>query len=511
MARIRIKNGPQKDRAVDVGDTPLVIGREPSCAIQILDKGASRQHAEVFRIGEMCFLRDLESRNGTFLNDARVDEEMLREGDRIQIGATVIVYEDSARDTDFEFTDDEEDDSSSTLELKLEDLTDLTAAHGDGDEVHRLRALYRLGRMIGEADSEKKLIDKVLPFIAQELEADLAYLFTRNPDTGAISPIGSYLSKGHQAGKISRTIIRRAIVDKRAILTSDAMSDGRFKAQESIVLKGIRSVLCVPLSVSGNLSGVMYLSSDSPSVVFRDDELELAAAMADQVGLAIANFRILASQREVLMNTISALVRAVEMHDPTMRGRSERISRYAAVVAKKLGLEMELQQNISLAGLLHNIGVLAEGPLAKFMQSSKEKFETTKSTPEQMRVNVTLEIISGMACYQQIEKTIRYMYERIDGSGPEKLKGEKIPATAKILGLVMDFDNLCIGDSGEPDKSRTRDAVAEIGRQAGRKYDESAVKALLLAHRDGSLYQGEAASAAGALAGGAGEEGGAGA
>ncbi len=509
MARIRVKNGPQKDRAVDVVDAPLTIGRDPSCAIQILDKGASRQHAEVFRIGEMCFLRDLESRNGTFLNEERVDEEMLREGDRIQIGATVLVYEDSARDTDFEFTDDE-DDSSSTLELKLEDLTDLTAAHGDGDEVHRLRALYRLGRMIGEADSEKKLIDKVLPFIAQELEADLAYMFTRNPDTGAISPIGSYLSKGHQAGKISRTIIRRAIVDKRAILTSDAMSDGRFKAQESIVLKGIRSVLCVPLSVSGNLSGVLYLSSDSPSVVFRDDELELAAAMADQVGLAIANYRILASQRDVLMNTIGALIRAVEMHDPTLRGRSERISRYAAVVAKKLGIDPQLQQNLSLAGLLHNIGILAEGPLAKFMQSSKEKYETTKSTPEQIRVSVTLEIISGMACYPQVEKTIRYMYERNDGSGPEGLKGEKIPASAKILGLVADFDQLCAGDAGEPDKTRVREAVAEIGRQAGRKYDESAVKALLLAHRDGTLYQGDAALAAAALVP-VGQEGGAGA
>lgn len=508
MARIRIKNGPQKDRAVDVGDTPLIIGRDPSCAIQILDKGASRQHAEVFRIGEMSFLRDLESRNGTFLNEERVDEEMLREGDRIQIGATVLVYEDSARDTDFEFTDDE-DDSSSTLELKLEDLTDLTAAHGDGDEVHRLRALYRLGRMIGEADSEKKLIDKVLPFIAQELEADLAYLFTRNPETGAISPIGSYLSKGHQAGKISRTIIRRAIVDKRAILTSDAMSDGRFKAQESIVLKGIRSVLCVPLSVSGNLSGVMYLSSDSPSVVFRDDELELAAAMADQVGLAIANFRILASQRDVLMNTIGALIRAVEMHDPTLRGRSERISRYAGVIAKKLGLDPQMQQNISLAGLLHNIGILAEGPLAKFMQSSKQKYETTKSTPEQIRVNLTLEIIQGMACYPQVEKTIRYMYERNDGSGPEGLKSDKIPASAKILGLVMDYDQLCAGETGEPDKARLREAIAEIGRQAGRKYEESAVKALLLAHRDGTLYLGDSALAADALA--AGQEGGAGA
>ena len=82
----------------------------------------------------MCFLRDLESRNGTFLNDERVEEEMLREGDRVQIGATILVFDASDRsDSELEFFDEE--DTSSTLELKLEDLTDLTASQGDGGVV----------------------------------------------------------------------------------------------------------------------------------------------------------------------------------------------------------------------------------------------------------------------------------------------------------------------------------------------------------------------------------------
>ncbi len=487
MAKIRVKNGPLQDKVIEITDDPVVIGRDPSCALQIMDKGASRQHAEVFRIGEMCFLRDLESRNGTFLNDERVEEEMLREGDRVQIGATILVFDASDRsDSELEFFDEE--DTSSTLELKLEDLTDLTASQGDGGEVHRLRALYRLGRMIGEAGDEKGLIDKVLPFITQQLNADLVYLFTRNPDTGAISPIGSYTTKVNQDSKISRSIIRRAIVDKRAILTSDAMSDGRFKAQESIVIKGIRSVICVPLSVSGNLSGVLYVASDSPALVFSDDELELAAAMADQVGLAIANFRMMAAQRDNLMSTIKSLVRAVEMHDPTSRGRSERVSHYASVVAKKLGLSNEMQQNIRLAGLLHNIGILADGDLASFARSGKELFDSKKSSALQARVNATLEIINGMECYNNIEKTISNMYERNDGSGPNGLKEDKIPPSAKILGLAIDFDEMANTISEESEKVRLREALAEIGRQSGRKYDESAVKALLTAHRDNTLH-----------------------
>lgn len=486
MARIRLKNGPLKGKVFQIGDEPLTLGREPNCSLQIMDKGASRHHAEIFCIGEMCFIRDLDSRNGTFVNEEGIQEEMLREGDRIQIGATIIAYESSgADDSSLEFTDEE--DTSSTLELKLEDLTDLTASQGDGDDVRRLRGLYRLGRMIGETTDEKGLIDKVLPFVSELIEAEMVYLFTRNSDTGAIAPIGSYFAEGKEGGKISRSIIKRSIVDKRAILTSDAMSDGRFKAQESIMMKGIRSVICVPLSVSGSISGVLYLSSNNLSVVFSDDELELAAATADQIGMALANFRNRGKLRENLMSTISALVKAVEMHDPTSQGKSERVARYASVIGKKLGLSEDVQQGLELSGLLHNIGILAEGEISHFAQSSKEKYSSEKSSSEKLRVDATLNIISTMDCYPQIEKTIRYMYERNDASGPEKLTAAEIPATAKILGLAIDFDSMANRVSEESEKVRVREAIAEVNRQAGRKYDESAVKGLLLALRDGSL------------------------
>src|SRR6185503_19795757 len=54
--------------------------------------GSSRQHAELFRIGELYFVRDLSSRNGTFVNDRRITEVVLREGDQIRIGATVLLF-----------------------------------------------------------------------------------------------------------------------------------------------------------------------------------------------------------------------------------------------------------------------------------------------------------------------------------------------------------------------------------------------------------------------------------
>src|SRR5262249_10433386 len=61
-------------------------------SLRLADQGSSRHHAEVFRMGSLHFVRDLESRNGTFVNDRRTVESILREGDEIRIGETVLVF-----------------------------------------------------------------------------------------------------------------------------------------------------------------------------------------------------------------------------------------------------------------------------------------------------------------------------------------------------------------------------------------------------------------------------------
>src|SRR5437764_6377136 len=95
MPIIRVKNGPHKGNEHDIKGDTLVIGRDENPdGIQILDQGISRRHAEIFRIGEMYFIRDLGSRNGTFVNEEKISEELLRVGDEVKIGSTILLFED---------------------------------------------------------------------------------------------------------------------------------------------------------------------------------------------------------------------------------------------------------------------------------------------------------------------------------------------------------------------------------------------------------------------------------
>ncbi|MHC4886377.1 MAG: HD domain-containing phosphohydrolase [Planctomycetota bacterium] len=489
MPRVRVKNGPIKGQCFDIEEDPLTTGRDADCSIQILDKGASRKHAELFRIGEMCFIRDLSSRNGTFVNDNKVDEELLREGDRIQIGATILIFEgigEDSNDLGLEFSAEGEESFGQTMTLRLEDLSTFNVSDdSDGSEAIRLRCIYRLSRILSELREQDELVEKALEFCCDQINADSGYLFVPDPQKGNIVPVGSFNSGNGKGSKISRSIIRRALHEKRAILTSDAMQDSRFSARESIVMKQIHSVICAPLSASGEFPGVLYMASHQVQEVFNEEELELVAAMGEMIGLALENCRILREQRDSFLNTIRVLVRANEMRDPTTRGRSDRIAIYAAGIAAQLHLPEEQSNNIQLAALLHNVGSLIVDGDSLFGVGR----ESSSNLPtEGKRLKATLELVGDMDCSQETLDAIQHMYEKFDGSGRNGLKGIDIPMAARVLTVANEFEVRANKVDEQRAEDALRDALVGMNREAGRWFDPAVVKALLVAHRSGKLY-----------------------
>jgi hypothetical protein len=80
-------------RRVEIGETPLVIGRMPECDVALSDPNVSRRHAEVRRQGTGFVVVDLGSTNGTRVNGAQVKERLLNNGDEITVGATKLRFE----------------------------------------------------------------------------------------------------------------------------------------------------------------------------------------------------------------------------------------------------------------------------------------------------------------------------------------------------------------------------------------------------------------------------------
>lgn len=70
----------------------VVLGRSRDCGLRLSDLNVSRKHAEVRRDGDAVLLVDLGSTNGTLLNGKRVERERLRDGDRITLGSTEVIF-----------------------------------------------------------------------------------------------------------------------------------------------------------------------------------------------------------------------------------------------------------------------------------------------------------------------------------------------------------------------------------------------------------------------------------
>lgn len=91
---IEILNGAAEGKKFFLTDevSELVLGRDPECSVPINEHVISRRHARIVRRWGGIAIRDMESKNGTFINNRRIVEEFLHDGDRIALGTIVILF-----------------------------------------------------------------------------------------------------------------------------------------------------------------------------------------------------------------------------------------------------------------------------------------------------------------------------------------------------------------------------------------------------------------------------------
>ncbi|HML22612.1 MAG TPA: SpoIIE family protein phosphatase [Aggregatilinea sp.] len=92
--------------------------------------------------------------------------------------------------------------------------------------------------------------------------------------------------------QVSYTIVRQVAQDRVPLLTDNAQYDARLGGGQSIIVLGLRSILCVPMTVKGRLIGLVYVDNRLQSGLFNEDHLALLAAFADQAAAAIENARL---------------------------------------------------------------------------------------------------------------------------------------------------------------------------------------------------------------------------
>lgn len=305
--------------------TTCTIGRAPDNSVVLDDPRASRYHAHitqsengVFTIvdGAMINNQLRRSANKVFINGEPRFDHQLKNGDRITIGASTLRFEQPVeeRTTDVRYDDkplghtqlliSASDVMSTVLRSKEE-----VAASPQRDKVMEalqrkaniLSALYEMSKTLGSVFDLNAIFEKATDIIFRSTPADRVVALLAEPGNGeledaTLTPIAmrardNKLEAHARRLSIGRTITRKVMKDRVALLSQDAASDEQFAGVDSIVSQGVRSTICAPLVTETRVHGALYADRLDPFAAFKPDDLELISAVAAQAAVAVENAR----------------------------------------------------------------------------------------------------------------------------------------------------------------------------------------------------------------------------
>ena len=300
--RLLVLSGPLKDATIPLSEGDISIGREASNGIAVVDPSVSRKHCLLSGQEGKFRVRDLDSRNGTLVNGAGVEEQWLQHGDEIAAG-----------DSSFLFLLEDEDPRPAAGGVEFEDrqaTAETTIIHprdvvylqperlsrelpASSSIARNLNALLKISRIVHAIRDLNDLQGQLLDLIFEVVPAGRGAILLADREGQQFS---STFARMRQAGqtplvKVSRTVARQVLEQGIAILGSDVPGSEELREVESLAASQVRSLLCVPLTVFQRVIGCIYLDSDSLSNRLHEEHLQLVTAIAGISAVALENAR----------------------------------------------------------------------------------------------------------------------------------------------------------------------------------------------------------------------------
>lgn len=495
MLHLRIIRAPGRQENISIAEKglPFTVGRDGENKLRIPNAAVSRFHAVLSTDQGSHFVQDMDSTNGTFLNGKPVRKAEIHPGDKITIANVDIVVERdhspiprATAPLDMTVLIDAPVEAGSTVtvknpteELVTDDLIDRDAEPELTGSSTALEVLYRADKITRDIDDFKQLLENLMDLILEVLPASRGYIFLVNRDSGELVPYVRRAPEslgGDTELVVSKTILNTAVAQKESVLSSDALVDERFSQSRSVGDAGVRSAMCAPLVARGKVLGVIYIDSRDQSHLYSKSDLALLSAIALKAGVSLDNARLYDDLRNLFYNTVETLVRALQARDKYTSGHSNRVTRYALLIAERLGLGTREKHHLYLAAMLHDIGKI--GIPDKVLNRAGDL------TEEEMRmvrnhVTVGASMLKSLGEMHPIVPLILHHHEAFDGSGyPDGLKGDQIPLLSRILAVADTYDAMT-SDRPYRRALSKQEAMSELTRCSGTTYDPAIVDMFL--------------------------------
>lgn len=353
MLVLTVIQGPDKGKKYELpANEPQLIGRS-SEALPISDTAISRRHAELTPDEGLWFIRDLQSQNGTYVNGVRLSERTrLRPGDQIRVGQTLFVFGqtessdpevvrilgpshiDAAVEKTLASAGLTAGLGSAIVGASNDDSMILAVPEPRAAAVDHLRVIYRLTTLLTtQAMDTAQLLKSVMELVFAEFSPERGCIMLKESTGDATTPaVVKYRDppRDPEDAKIhvSRTILQHALSRSEGVLSTNAMSDPRFAAGESVQRAHVRSAICSPIRFHDRVFGAIYIDSTVANYTFTAEQLALLNAVGQHAGLALANSALyqqkLQSERLAVMGeTVATLSHSIKNILQGLRGGAD--------------------------------------------------------------------------------------------------------------------------------------------------------------------------------------------
>ena len=298
------------------------IGRAPDNRAVLNDPRASRYHAHIKFIHGAYVIVDGSvdgklSANHVFVNGEQRLEHPLRDGDRVQIGASQLRLDlsDERRKSEPETRFEDKPLGHTQLLVSANDVirsalasrsTPAANAPAPSAELEELRRkakilalLYEMSKTLGSVFDLDAIFDKACEVIFSATPADRVVALLRDEAADGEDDLRLVAMRVRDEKRasharrqpIGRTITRKVMRERQALLSQDAAADSEFAGVHSIVAQGVHSTICAPLISDTRVHGALYADRLDAFTAFTRDDLELVSAVAAQTAAAVENAR----------------------------------------------------------------------------------------------------------------------------------------------------------------------------------------------------------------------------
>jgi len=342
-----------------------------------------------------------------------------------------------------------------------------------------LEAVFQVSNSMVNFPNLTQVLDLVVRLVSTIMKVDGCTLRLYDKERKTLVPGSSYGLDNQYFKKtplaIGEGIPGLAIKERILIVAGDIAQDSRVRYPKEIIEQGYHSVMSVPILFYDEILGALTVYGRKVHP-FTHHEQRLLSTFATQTALAIKNSQLYHNTQIGYLDTINALVMAMEARHSYTRGHAERVTRYALELGRRVGITEIEMEAIRYTGKLHDLGKIA---IPDYILDKPGKLTIAERAQIELHPSRGAEMLESLKFLHHGMCVIRNHHERYDGRGyPDGLIGETIPMIARVMSVADAFDAMTT-DRAYRKAMSVQDAMVELKRHAGTQFGPRAAEAFL--------------------------------